>query len=946
MKKRLFSTFMALLMVCSLVMYLPAIEIKANADGNIIIAGVDIGYASGSYFTKNGQSCATMSKYWSNGRCHKNGVCDDASSSKCNCMRYWPTGSPSTCQVDLKASQCFGFSRYCEWKLYGHHDGQDNSGFYTVIGRTSASSCTASHLKSNLLGVAAASHIRVGDDGHSLTIVSTSDSGITWADCNSDGYCKVLLHSDSWESFSSYIKGRSGILYVKAYSGGNSSIHTDNFSGKVDSNYLTPFKAYPAATSGNITVYNSNFIAYDISSSYISWNDLCTINEVYTNGFCKVTYPTGSGQRTEFAKTSTFITNGVTPYSYKPSTNLTTYTRSNMSNVFGSVFTTDNCKVVGKSGDKLELIYPVSGGNKLGWVTEPTAPVQSDFPTPLHGYNASPSARTTVYQSTSSMGTYYGQIFVDDYCTLDAVNVSQNWIKVTYPVSSGTKTGYVYLNEFVPDSSRLTSFYKTGVTAQTTTYRKSDMATSFGYVSVGDTITVVGKSGNKLQVIYPLDSGGYKIAWIYNTNVKKNLTKIAVTSNPSKTSYLEGDNLNTSGLVITAYYDDGSTSNVTGSCSISGYSNTPGSKTITVTYSGKTTAFSVDVKAKSLSSIEITSNPSKTSYKYGESINLSGLNVRASFNNGTTSNVTNYSVLFDESITKTAGTKNIKVSYVYSGIEKSTSFSITVSACTHNYSSTVVKAATCGETGTRRYTCSICGNTYDETIAKTSTHNFGDWTTATAATCSKDGSKTRKCTICGYADSQVIKATGHKYVDTIVAPTTKTQGYTIHTCSVCGHSYNDTYTDPIAPNIRIDFPLVKEDLTMNSKSTAYFAVTGNTDYDYTLECSYDKKIVSVTLNENENNGYYSYSVTLKPVSVGECNLKIDLVIDGVVYSTKILPITVTCDHSYRTEHFAPTETAQGYYLHTCIYCGYSYKDNYTDIVHTHSYTSKVTKAAT
>ena len=51
-------------------------------------------------------------------------------------------------------------------------------------------------------------------------------------------------------------------------------------------------------------------------------------------------------------------------------------------------------------------------------------------------------------------------------------------------------------------------------------------------------------------------------------------------------------------------------------------------------------------------------------------------------------------------------------------------------------------------------------------------------------------------------------------------------------------------------------------------------------------------------------------------------------------------------HNYTAKVIAPTTTAQGYTLHTCSACGNSYKDNYTDKLHTHSYTSKITKKAT
>ena len=221
MKKRIASLFTSLLMIVSLMVVMPTMSV--SAANNIIIAGIDIGYSNGSYFTKNGKSCATMNGYWSNGRCHKNGVCDSATSYKCNCMRYYPTGNPNTCQVDLKASQCWGFARYCEWKVYGFHDGLSASKFKTTVGKTNANSCTESYIKSKFYNIAVASHLRTGDGGHSLSIISTDESGVIWVDCNSDGYCKVIVHNQTWAQFANYLKGRSGISYVYSFIGGKGS---------------------------------------------------------------------------------------------------------------------------------------------------------------------------------------------------------------------------------------------------------------------------------------------------------------------------------------------------------------------------------------------------------------------------------------------------------------------------------------------------------------------------------------------------------------------------------------------------------------------------------------------------------------------------------------------------------------------------------------------------
>ena len=72
---------------------------------------------------------------------------------------------------------------------------------------------------------------------------------------------------------------------------------------------------------------------------------------------------------------------------------------------------------------------------------------------------------------------------------------------------------------------------------------------------------------------------------------------------------------------------------------------------------------------------------------------------------------------------------------------------------------------------------------------------YGSWTVTKCATCTTDGAEQRICSLCRKNETRTIKATGHKYTNKTIAPTSTTKGYTLHTCSVCGYSYKDNYTD-------------------------------------------------------------------------------------------------------------------------------------------------------
>ena len=79
------------------------------------------------------------------------------------------------------------------------------------------------------------------------------------------------------------------------------------------------------------------------------------------------------------------------------------------------------------------------------------------------------------------------------------------------------------------------------------------------------------------------------------------LSEIQIATNPTKTSYSIGENLDTTGLTLNLIYSDGSTKIATTGFTVSGFdSATAGTKTLTVTYSGKSTTFNITVESSSL----------------------------------------------------------------------------------------------------------------------------------------------------------------------------------------------------------------------------------------------------------------------------------------------------------------------------------------------------------
>ena len=117
----------------------------------------------------------------------------------------------------------------------------------------------------------------------------------------------------------------------------------------------------------------------------------------------------------------------------------------------------------------------------------------------------------------------------------------------------------------------------------------------------------------------------------------------------------------------------------------------------------------------------------------------------------------------------------------------------TIAKLSHSYTTTVV-APTCTADGYTLHKCSVCGTSYKDSTTKATGHSYGNSVVTKQPTCTSEGTKTKTCTKCNATVTETIPKTSHKYADTVVAPTCTTDGYTLHKCSVCGTSYKDNTT--------------------------------------------------------------------------------------------------------------------------------------------------------
>lgn len=250
------------------------------------------------------------------------------------------------------------------------------------------------------------------------------------------------------------------------------------------------------------------------------------------------------------------------------------------------------------------------------------------------------------------------KVTYDEMTTSFDVNVSKVELSSLTVESNPSDTSY-YVGETL-DTSGLT------LKAKYNNYTTKTIASGFECSP-----TELSSAGTqKITVTYEGQSTSFDV-----NVIATELISLSVKSNPTDTSYFVGETLNTSGLTLTAKYDDGTTKTINSgfTCSPTALSTT-GTQKITVTYGGKSTSFNVEVTAVELSSISVASNPNVTSYFVGETLNTSGLTLTAKYNDSTTKTVSNGFICSPAKMS-TAGTQEITVTYG----SKSTTFNVNVS---------------------------------------------------------------------------------------------------------------------------------------------------------------------------------------------------------------------------------------------------------------------------
>ena len=255
------------------------------------------------------------------------------------------------------------------------------------------------------------------------------------------------------------------------------------------------------------------------------------------------------------------------------------------------------------------------------------------------GFTCTPTALASAGMQTVTVN-YGGKTAT---FTVNVQNVTLSGIAIA---SNPTKTSYYVGDTLDTTGLKLTATYNNGTTQTITS---------------GFTCTPTALSTAGVQTV-TVNYGGKTATFTVNVQ-DVTLSGIAIASNPTKTSYYVGDTLDTTGLKLTATYNNGTTQTIT-----SGFTCTPtalstaGVQTVTVNYGGKTATFTVNVQDVTLSGIAIASNPTKTSYYVGDTLDTTGLKLTATYNNGTTQTITSGFTCTPTALTA-AGAQTVTVNY-------------------------------------------------------------------------------------------------------------------------------------------------------------------------------------------------------------------------------------------------------------------------------------------
>ena len=474
-----------------------------------------------------------------------------------------------------------------------------------------------------------------------------------------------------------------------------------------------------------------------------------------------------------------------------------------------------------------------------------------------------------------------------------------------------------------------------------------------------------------------------------NVIVPHYVTGIEIVSKPDKLNYDLKQELDSTGMVVKAVYND-STRTAVSDYTLQGFdSKTEGEKTVTVAYNGFTAEFTVTVKHTHEYYSEITKQP--TCSEKGERTYKCDI-----CGDIYTEDIAKTEHDYEDTVVKPTCTERGYTEHICKACADSYKDDYTP-ALGHDYISLITKQVACETDGEKTFTCTRCGDTYTEAIPATGHNDIvtvveptctadgytehkckdcgrvvrSDVTKAlghdydskitTKASCTEDGVLTCICTRCDESYTEKIPATGHKYNDVVTEASCDKGGYTLHTCANCGDSYKDNFIAPTGH--KYTKTTVKQASCETDGVNVYTCDTCGDSYSEVIKAKGHVYASEVTKKANcTDDGVITYTCA-------NCGDKYTKVIKakGHNYSAEVTK-KATCDtdgvktftcadcgdvyteklealgHTYGiSEVVKPTCDNDGYTKFTCSVCG----DSYSKVINAtgHKYNDKIVSAS-
>lgn len=297
-------------------------------------------------------------------------------------------------------------------------------------------------------------------------------------------------------------------------------------------------------------------------------------------------------------------------------------------------------------------------------------------------YNSNPLMPDKWYQAVSE-----AQKSESDASFGDAEQIEEVKKITDVQISQFPKLKYKQGESFDPTGMILTVYFEDETFTEIT--EGYEVITVEKFTEIGNYQILINYKGFELGFYVAVEAGEQ------SSTPEAQVTSIGILNHPQKLEYKVGEKFNTTGLVVRVYknndtYEDVNiTENPKEGMEVNPKNGTVlttvGTHNVKVTYSGFTATFDIKVSEAAVSKIEITSKPTKTVYTVGESLDLTGLVIKATKTDGSVQeNITTGFTTSPSGAFSTAG--DITVTVTYSGA--TATFTVKVNPAQSSSSST------------------------------------------------------------------------------------------------------------------------------------------------------------------------------------------------------------------------------------------------------------------